>query len=55
MNEDYNKKITINTHNYVVDSHNRKNEPDLTIISQYWKQTISIQSGIKKMFLNLKK
>lgn len=45
----YNTDINIVTNNTYIDSHNKKNEPDLSIISKYWKQSISIEAGIKQM------
>jgi nucleoside-diphosphate-sugar epimerase len=50
MKDDYNKDISILTSDVNMDSHNKRNQPDLTIISKYWKQTTNIESGIRSMF-----
>lgn len=50
IKDEYNKDISIVTSDINMDSHNKRNEPDLSIISKYWKQNISIESGIRSMF-----
>lgn len=49
MKESYGKDITISSNGNFQDSHNKRNEPDLTIISKFWKQSISIENGIRDM------
>jgi nucleoside-diphosphate-sugar epimerase len=50
MSDDYNKDINIVTTDINMDSHNKRNEPDLSIVSKYWKESTSIESGIRLMF-----
>jgi len=50
MKDDYNTDITILKSDINMDSHNKRNEPDLNIISKYCKQSTSIESGIRLMF-----
>ena len=44
------KDITIIPTSSGEDTHTKRNEPNLTIISQYWKPTISLEHGITSMF-----
>ena len=44
------KNISIIPSTSANDSHNKQNQPDMTILSKYWKPTITLEDGITSMF-----